>query len=351
MRNTTPRELGLRMPAETDPHERTMMAWPTEARRGFWNGHVEEARRAWAEMAAAIARFEPVTMVVDTGELPSAEALLGALPAVELLELPIDDSWFRDSGPIVVTDPADAARRVAVQFGFNAWGHLVEPFDRDAVVATAAAAHLGLPVLTAAFVLEGGAVATDGEGTLVTTERCLLNPNRDPLPGGAPRTKGALDELLREWLGAEHVVWLADGLADDTDTDGHVDNVLTLPRPGVALLQGCDDPSDPDAATAADSRRRLAEAGLVVVELAVLPRAECLGEEVQVPYLNLYAGNGFVVVPVTGHAYDDEALSVIASLYPAREVVPVPGAMIAYGGGGPHCATQQVPHPHPPQVV
>lgn len=331
------------MPAETGPHERTLMAWPTEVRRSFWRGHLEEARSAWAEVARAIARFEPVWMVVDPGELPTAEALLGEAGGVELIRMPIDDSWIRDTGPIIVSAPGDPERRVAVQFGFNAWGGLVEPFDRDARLATLLAERLGLPVSTAPFVLEGGGVVVDGEGTLVTTERCLLNPNRGPLPGDEPRTADRLEGLLREWVGAERIVWLADGLEHDTDTDGHVDNVVALPRPGLALLQGCEDPDDPDAATAADSRRRLEAAGLDVVELAVLPRTGCLGEEVEVPYLNLYAGNGFVVVPVTGHPYDAEALEVIAAEYPGREVVPVPGEVIAFGGGGPHCITQQVP--------
>jgi agmatine deiminase len=331
------------MPAETDLHERTLMAWPTELRRPFWEGHLEQARAAWAEVARSIARFEPVTMVVDVGELSTAEVELGTVPGIELVELPIDDSWMRDSGPIVVSAPGDPAERRAVQFGFNAWGELVGPFDRDAVAATAVAGHLGLPVLTAPFVLEGGAVAVDGDGLLVTTERCLLDPNRGPLPGGETRTMDRLEELLGEWLGVQRVVWLRDGLEHDTDTDGHVDNVVALPGPGMALLQGCDDPDDPDAATAADSRRRLEAAGLEVVELELLPRTSCFDEEVEVPYANLYAGNGFVVVPVAGHAYDDEAIEIIGALYPGREVVPVPGEVIAFGGGGPHCITQQVP--------
>ena len=331
------------MPAETASHERTLMAWPTEVRRPFWDGHLEEARAAWAVVARAIARFEPVTMVVDSGEVPTAETLLGEADGVELIELPIDDSWMRDTGPIVLGAPGDPANRVAVQFGFNAWGGLVEPYEQDAAVATAVAQRIGLRVLTAPFVLEGGSVAVDGEGLVVTTERCLLDSNRGLLPGGVERTADRLDTLLRDWLSAERVLWLTDGLEHDTDTDGHVDNVVSLPRPGLALLQGCDDPADRDAATAAESRRRLQRAGLEVIELAVLPRTECLGKEVEVPYLNLYAGNGFVVVPVTGHPYDAEALTLIAAAYPGREVVPVPGEVIAYGGGGPHCVTQQVP--------
>jgi agmatine deiminase len=147
-------------------------------------------------------------------------------------------------------------------------------------------------------------------------------------------------------------VWLPDGLADDDETDGHVDNIVAFPRPGVVLLQGCDDPVDPDHANAATCRRLLAEAGLVVVELPVLPTAVPFGgmaqggdpaRPLEVPYLNLYPVNGGVLVPVTGHPFDRDALDVIGSLYEGREVVPVPADVIAFGGGGPHCITQQVP--------
>lgn len=343
------------MRAETDQHERTLMAWPTEVRRSFFGGHLTAARRAWAGVARAIADFEPVTMVVNPGERSSAEALLAeALLAevvnasrheVELVELAIDDAWMRDSGPVVVRDRGvkTGDDRLAIQFGFNAWGELVQPFNNDAVVATAVAEHLGLPVTRAPFVLEGGSIAVDGAGTLVTTERCLLNPNRGPLPDGSPRSKAGLELLLARWLGATRVVWLADGLADDTDTDGHVDNVVAIPRPGLALLQGCDDHDDPDHATAVESARRLRHAGFDVVQLEVLPRTVCFDRVVEVPYVNFCLGNGFVGVPVTGHPYDEEALSLIGEHYPGRTVVPVEGAMIAYGGGGPHCITQQVP--------
>ncbi len=329
------------MPAETDHHERTLVAWPTERRRAFWEDHVAEARDAWAELVRVVAPHEPVTVAVDVGELPSAATRLGTEPNVELIEVPLDDCWVRDTGPIVVRE--EDGSRSAVQFGFNAWGGLVEPWDRDAELATRLAQHLDLPVHRAPFVLEGGAVTVDGAGLAVTTERCLLHPNRGPLPDGSERTTAALDHLLRQWLGVDRVVWLRDGLADDTDTDGHVDNVVAIPRPGTVLLQGCDDPDDPDAATAADSRARLSAAGLEVIELGVLPRTERFGRVLEVPYVNLYAANGVVVVPVTGHPADGDVLEVIAGCYPGRSVVGIDGTVFALGGGGPHCATQQVP--------
>jgi agmatine deiminase len=339
----------LRMPAEHEPHERTLMAWPTRARaQTLWRGHLDEARRAWAEVASTIARFEPVTMVVRTGELDqgdetSAVALLGGIPGVSLAEHWIDDSWLRDSGPIVLVDADDPSRRVARTFEFNAWGDKFHPYGDDASIAATLAGDLGLEHEAVPFVFEGGSIAVDGAGTLVTTEQCLLNENRGLLPDGTTRTKERLDIALGAALGVTRVVWLEHGLADDDDTDGHADNVVAFTESGGVLAQGCDDPDDPDHDRLSANAARLIDAGLDVIVIPVLPKAECLGEPVEVPYLNYYVGNGFVLVPVTGHPYDDEALATIRTAYPTRDVVPVDGSVIAYGGGGPHCITQQVP--------
>ncbi|MCU0268091.1 MAG: agmatine deiminase family protein [Acidimicrobiales bacterium] len=332
----TPHALGLRMPAEADPHERTLLSWPPEAKRPFWGDHLEAARDAWAETARAVAAFEPVLVVADVGEGDAVAARLGDVPDVDVVELPLDDSWIRDNGPIVVTD--GTGRRAGVHFGFNSWGGKHPPWDRDAELPAPLCEHLGLDRLTAPFVLEGGSIAVDGEGLLVTTERCLLHPNRNPT-----LTRAEIEEGLRDWLGIDRVLWLPDGLADDDETDGHVDNVVALPRPGTVLLQGCDDPDDADHATAAENRRRLLDAGLEVIEVPVLPRVPCFDRVVEVPYLNYYVCNGGVVVPVTGAPSDADVLEVIAEAYPGRDVVGVPGAVPAFGGGGVHCITQQVP--------
>jgi agmatine deiminase len=200
------------------------------------------------------------------------------------------------------------------------------------------AAHLGLPCHDAPFVLEGGAVAHDGCGTLVTTERCLLNPNRNP---GLDRR--GIERLLGDWLGAERVVWLTDAIAEDDGTDGHVDNVVAFFAPGRALLQGCDDAENPNHAIACDNRARLEAAGIEVVEVPVLPYATIGGARLPVPYVNLYPCNGAVVVPVAGHAADADVLDVVRDCYPGRDVLAVRGEVLAYGGGGVHCITQQVP--------
>jgi agmatine deiminase len=331
---------GTRVPAETVRHERTLMAWPTEGRRAaLWGEHFDEARAVHAEVAQRIAAHEPVTLVAAPEDADEAQRTAGS--TVHVVAAAIDDSWLRDSGPIVVVAP-DGARH-AVHFRFNAWGEKYTPYEHDATIGARLARLLGLPVHEAPLVLEGGSIAVDGDGTLVTTERCLLNPNRNP-----GWTRERIERALGEWLGVKRVVWLADGIVEDDETDGHVDNVVAFPAPGRAVLQGARDPADANHAVAADSRARLRAAGIVVVEIPDLPRADIDGIDMPVPYVNYYVANGVVVVPVTGAASDAAALEVIGHEYPGRRVVSVPGAVLAYGGGGVHCITQPVPEPASP---
>ena len=322
------------MPAETEPHDRTLMAWPPDVPQCiFTPQQLEPARAVYAEIARAIARYEPVTMVVRPGDVASATEHLGG--AADIVALDIDDAWMRDDGPIVVRAPDGHLR--AVHFRFNAWGDK-QAHAADAVVGAAVARHLGLPVDEAPMVLEGGSIAVDGRGTLVTTERCLLNPNRNP---SCSRTD--IERTLRSFLGVDRIVWLTDAIAEDVGTDGHVDNVVAFTPSGAALVQGCDDPANPNAAIAADNVARLGTAGIDVIEVPVLPYADFAGQRLAVPYVNVYSGNGFVAVPVSGHAADDDACRLIGAQYPGRTVIPVPGIVLAYGGGGVHCITQQVP--------
>jgi len=216
---------------------------------GLWgDAGLDGARAVYAEIARAIARFEPVTMVAAPADAPGAAEQCGA--DVELLPLPIDDSWMRDTGPIIVVG-GDGARR-ALHFRFNAWGEKWAPWDADAAVGTTIAAQLDLPVLEIPMVLEGGSIAIDGAGMLVTTERCLLNPNRNPR-----MTRVEIEQVLASSFGVDRIVWLADGIAEDDGTDGHVDNVVAFTGPARALLQGCADSDNPNHAIAVDNRRRL----------------------------------------------------------------------------------------------
>jgi agmatine deiminase len=331
----------LRMPGEFAPHERTVLAWP--CREQIYPGRLmAEARAAHAEVARTIARFEPVTMIANPGaEAAGASELCGA--AVEIVELPLDDSWFRDSGPIYVTE--EWGSRIALDWVFNGWGEKFTPFACDAAVASRWAEHAGHARQPVPMVFEGGSITVDGEGTAVTTVQCLMHPNRNP-----SMSQGNIEAEVGTRLGVSRLIWLPYGLALDDDTDGHADNVAAFARPGVLVVQGCDDPDEVDwlrmnvnrrvAAGALDARARPLE----VVEIPVLPFVEVAGTRAAVPYVNYYVGNGFVAVPVCGHAADADMLAIIAEQHPGREVVGLDvGTILALGGGGIHCITQQVP--------
>jgi agmatine deiminase len=322
----------MRTPAEWEPHERTVMGWP--CRLELWGEAIEQARADYAAVANAIAAFEPVTMIANPGEDP-ARARAACGDGVEIVELPLDDSWLRDCGPIYVY--GDDGRRIAVHFRFNAWGEKFPLWDRDAAVGGLIAERLGDEVRPAPIVLEGGSILTDGAGTLLTTEQCLLNPNRNP-----SLAREEIERALRDHLGVERIVWLGRGLVEDRDTDGHVDLIASFVRPGQALLQTVD-PGNPNYENCEENRARLHAAGIDVVELPYLPYDTVAGETIAASYLNFYLCNGAAVVPVSGAPTDPAALAIIDRAYPDREVVPVPGAVLAYGGGGPHCITQQVP--------
>jgi agmatine deiminase len=324
--------MAVRLPAEWEPHERTIMGWP--CRRELWSQMLAQAKADYAAVANAIAAFEPVTMIANPGsDAVDARAACGA--GVEVVELPLDDSWLRDCGPIYVY--ADDGHRRAVHFRFNAWGEKFHPYDRDAAVGRSIAEWLGDSVADAPLVLEGGSILCDGSGTLLSTEECLLNPNRNPNLG-----REEVEDALISHLGVERLVWLGRGLVEDRDTDGHVDLIASFCEPDRALLQtvGAD---NPNYQRCQENLARLRAAGIDAVELPFLPYVEVAGETVAVGYLNFYICNGAVIVPVTGAASDPEALALVAGAYPGREVVEVPGAVLAYGGGGPHCITQQVP--------
>ncbi len=337
--------LVTRLPAEWEPHERTAMCWP--ARVDMWGDVYADAEAAHAEVANAIARFEPVTMLASPRAAERAAARCG--PGVEVVEQAIDDSWFRDSGPIYVAD--DAGDRVATDWRFNSWGGKFLPYDDDAAAARRFAERRGDPVRSIDMVFEGGSITGDGDGTLVTTTQCLMHPNRNPT-----MTRTAVEATLGAELGAERIIWLPYGLSLDDDTDGHVDNVAAFAAPGRLVLQGCDDP-DEDDWLRLDVDRRVAQGALDargraldVVVVPVLPFAEidrgAGPERVVVPYLNHYLGNGFVLIPVCGHAADADMVAVIAEQYPGREAIALDvGAILAAGGGGIHCITQQLPAP------
>jgi agmatine deiminase len=329
---STGKSAPVSMPAEWEEHERTIMGWP--CRRELWGETLPQAREDYATVANAIAAFEPVLMIANPGQ-DATDARAACGRGVEIVELALDDSWLRDCGPIYVRD--DGGRRHAVHFGFNAWGEKFPPWDKDAAVGALVAQAIDDDVIQAPIVLEGGSIAVDGTGTLATTEECLLNPNRNPT-----LDRSQIESVLRAYLGVERIVWLGQGLVEDRDTDGHVDLIAAFTRPGQVLLQTVDE-ANPNHERLLENQSRLETAGIEVTELPFLPYTTVAGERIAAGYLNLYVCNGAVIVPVIGAETDEGALAIIDAAYSEREVVPVPGAVLAFGGGGPHCITQQVP--------
>ncbi|MGH2827849.1 MAG: agmatine deiminase family protein [Actinomycetota bacterium] len=321
------------MPAEWETHEACLMEWPTVTRRHFWADRFEEAMRDYAAVANAVAAFEPTVMVCDPDQEAEARRYNGE--GIEILPLPIDDSWMRDNGPIFVRDRS--GRVALVHFRFNSWGEKFHPFGKDAEVPRHVAAHLGMRRYEAPFVLEGGSFFVDGEGTLITTEQCLLNPNRNPT-----MRREQIEQGLRDYLGVEMIVWLGLGHSTDRDTDGHIDGIAPYVAPAAVALLMPEDQEDPDHERGRDNLDRLRRARdargrrFEVIPFHTRPPGV-------VPYLNFYLPNGGVVVPIANRPEDEQALEQIAKLFPDREMVPVPGNCLCFGGGGLHCITQPQP--------
>jgi agmatine deiminase len=338
---TSPRADGLRAPSRTAPHERTLVAWPTE--RPIWGAHRTRAVAEYRALVAAIARFEPVTVIAAPAFAGEVRAACAGLRDVDVLPLPIDDSWIRDSGPVYVVD--DAGGVAMVDFRFNAWGEKYLPYDEDALLPARLADVSGMRRYESPLVLEGGGFTVDGEGTLITTESVVLNPNRNP---GWSRAE--CEEALRDATGAEVVVWLEHGLVEDRDTDGHSDNVVQFAGPGRVIAQVAPDRSNPNWAPLRANVERLRAAvdaqgrRLEVIELPQLPYSEPVdGQRFAVPYVNYYPVEGAVIVPRLDAPGEEEAYATLAAALPGRELVGVPSVMLAYGGGGVGCVTQHVP--------
>jgi len=336
---TTPTHDGFHMPGEWAPHERCWMAWPCRPETWPEDGGLERARSAYAAVARAISSFEPVTMVARPADAEGAKLSLGSGVAVSTA--PLSDSWMRDIGPSFVVDGKGGV--AGVHWGFNAWGGNYAACDEDRDVARVILENLGINRHAAPLVMEGGSFHVDGEGTLITTEQCLLNPNRNP---GLDRTE--IEAALRSHLGVRSIVWLGRGYEED-ETDGHIDEILTYVRPGVVMTVTTDDTADPNHAIFADNIARLRAARdargreLEVATVRIPARREDRGVRLTLSYTNLYIANGGVVMPAFDDPADEEALRVVRGLFPDRRVTTVPAVDIVRGGGGIHCITQQQP--------
>jgi agmatine deiminase len=336
----TPRSEGFAMPAEWAPHERCLISWPVQS-RAYWGEYFLLAQATHAAVARAVSQFEPVLVIANPGEGGNARSYCGS-DNIEVVELPIDDSWMRDNGPYFLLGPGGA--RAVADFVFNSWGEKYLPYDKDARVTELLCDRFGWRRFAAPMVLEGGAFSVDGEGTLITTESCLLHPTRNP---GMARERQ--EEVLRDYLGVERIIWLKAGRTEATDTDGHVDGVCHFVAPGRVILHMVHEPDHVDYDNFRENSRRLDEASdargrpIEVLEMDRRTTVDIGGKHLTMAYVNSYQANGGLIVPTAGSSFDEYALERLREIFPEREVVGVPTPVLSYGGGGVHCITQQVP--------
>jgi agmatine deiminase len=356
---STPAADGYRMPGEFEPHSGCWMAWPE--RPDNWRLGAKPAQEAYAAVAEAINVCEPVTMAVSDAQFEHCRSVLS--PSIRVVEIATDDAWMRDIGPSFVID-AGGDRR-GVDWRFNAWGGLdgglYFPWDRDDRAARKVLEIERADRYRAPIVLEGGSIHVDGEGTVMATEECLLNPNRNP-----ELSREQIERALFDHLSAEKVIWLGRGVFND-ETDGHVDNLACFARPGVVLLAYATDKSDPQHAISRDALERLQTAtdargrSLEVIRLpspgpitiseqeasgvdaiaGTLPRRA--GDRLAASYVNFYLATTRIVMPLLDERFDDDAAQLLRGCFPDREIVGVPAREILLGGGNIHCITQQVP--------
>ncbi len=323
----------FRMPAEWALHEWTWIGFPANAEE--WPGAFDDARRQIADFANALhagGRGEEVRLVAAS-EADAQVARSLTNPGIHIIVQKLGDVWLRDTAPVAVMRGDE---RALVDFGFNGWGGKYR-MDGDDDIGARLAATTGLPTSTQQWVFEGGAVDTDGTGLFVTTEQCLLNPNRNP-----DLDRGKIETLLAGALGLSDMLWLGDGLLND-HTDGHVDNLARFVAPGVLALPEATAADDPNATIYVDALARAKAFGLEVAPVPSPGRVIVDGEVVPASYMNFYIGNAAVIVPLYGCANDQAAVDALRPFFPGREVLGLPSNAILSGGGSFHCTSQQIP--------
>ncbi len=324
------------MPPEWAPHERCWMQWPY--RENFIWTDVSATQDAYARVAQAIRRFEPVTMIVPEEELKNAKSRCGA--DIDYLVMPLDDAWARDSGPNFVKRNDRLAASI---FHFNAWGKKYDHYARDAAVGHRVAEHLNIPTFTSDIFMEGGGIFVDGEGTILTSEQCILNENRNP-----GLSKKDAETALCEALGASKVIWLPGDPLDD-ETDGHVDGLACFVRPGVVLCAvGNSDWPERQKDLGENWRALELATDAAGRKLQIIPIDEAfdveeVGDRYCSSFINFYIANGGIVMPKYGAASDIDAQRTVTKAFPDHEVVAINVDEIVIGGGGIHCITQQQP--------
>ena len=322
----------VRMPAEWMPHAWIWIGFPHDA--SLWADDLVPAQEQIAAFANAVAESgQEVRLVVRdaANEMRARELVSGSVVCERHA---YGDIWLRDTGPLTIFD--EAGKRLARRFGFNGWGGKYE-MEGDQDIGGTMAEAAGLPSDTMDWILEGGAIDTDGTGLVVTTEQCLLNPNRNP-----ELSKAEIEARLRDHLGFERVLWLGDGLLGD-HTDGHVDNLARFVAPGVLAIPVPSGPDDPNAAVYADARTRALAFGLEVRDMPSPGRLDEAGIVEPASYMNFAVCNRVVAVPTYGSYRDEEAVAAIGALFPGRAAVGIPAQAVLTGGGSFHCASQHVP--------
>ncbi len=343
------------MPAEWEPHLASYLVWPHN--RDTWPGTFERIPPVFARLAAAIARFEPVRILVEDAAAqaeaqPMVEAELrksGAAPSdrLQFVATPTDDSWIRDYGPIFINrrGAGSGPAQIALDWRFNSWGEKYGPWALDDVVPRELGKRFGFEVIEPGIVLEGGSIEVNGAGLVLTTEQCLLNPNRNPT-----MTRAEIEDYLMTYLGVAKVLWLGEGIAGD-DTDGHVDDLARFVSADTIVTVVEQDPADDNYRPLADNLRRLEALrdldgrAFKIATLPMPPALYCEGTRLPASYANFYIANSAVVMPHFDCDSDAQACEILGRLFPGRQVIGVPAVDLVWGLGTIHCLTQQHPRP------
>jgi agmatine deiminase len=350
----TPRELGYSMPAEWARHEATWLSWPRKDGISF-PGRFDGVQEIWTAMCAILSHHEKVRIVVrDQAQETQARIALSRSRKIVRDNIVfhrwgINECWARDHGPIFVKRASKGKGGLSpiaiVDWQYNAWGNKYPPFDLDDAVPAQAADYLGLPLFSPKMVLEGGSIDVNGQGTLLTTESCLLNPNRNP-----NLTRQQIEKFLRDFLGVVNILWLGgQGIAGD-DTDGHIDNLARFVNPTTVVAVVEEDPADENYAPLQENLKRLRkmkdQSGrlLRVIELPMPGVVTIRKQRMPASYANFYIANGVVLLPTFGHKKNDQlAKDTLQKLFRTRRVIPLDATDMIWGLGAFHCATQQQP--------
>ncbi len=333
LEDSTPAEDGFYFPGEWEKHEYTIMQLPPPQNWDGFGFTTKEVHRQWADVANAIAEYEPVLMGVRQQDMKNAKNILDE--EIELVQMPLNDGWSRDSGPLFVVNGKGERRVIAPTF--NGWGEKMDGmFHEDEMFKARLCKHLGIPMYPVDICMEGGGVVLDGDGTLITNEQCMMHKTRNP-----GLSKEVLEKRLCDAFGCTKVLWTGKGLEPDPITDGHVDGMMAYIDSGTLLLSSTQDKSNPNYEICLDAKRRLSEVTdakgrkIEIIDLPLTPEGG---------HMNFYIANGCVVVPTTGDPKQDDApLSILKELFDNRDVFGISGGVLDDGGGGIHCITQQVP--------